>query len=162
MGQISPENQDELYLEDNPTEEEIKEQIEVIEKVNEALEEADKSVMKINYTWTILHKWFSENDIKQKYVQYAYKLWWMDFVKLLECENWNWDINAVWDSGKAFWLCQMNTNYHKLPEDYKTNWVVQIEYCYKKYSQGTKFYGPNRVIRWVKCSSYVNDRFILK
>jgi len=57
LGQISPENQDELYLEDNPTEEEIKEQIEVIEKVNEALEEADKSVMKINYTWTILHKW---------------------------------------------------------------------------------------------------------
>ena len=162
MGQISPENQDELYLEDNPTEEEIKEQIEVIEKVNEALEEADKSVMKINYTWTLIHKWFSENDIKQKYVQYAYKLWWMDFVKLLECENWNWDINAVWDSWKAFWLCQMNTNYHKLPEDYKTNWVVQIEYCYKKYSQGTKFYGPNRVIRWVKCSSYVNDRFILK
>ena len=162
MGQISPENQDELYLEDNPTEEEIKEQIEVIEKVNEALEEADKNTIHINYTWAILHKWFSENDIKQKYVQYAYKLWWMDFVKLLECENWNWDINAVWDSEKAFWLCQMNTNYHKLPEDYKTNWVVQIEYCYKKYSQGTKFYGPNRVIRWVKCSSYVNDRFILK
>jgi len=109
-----------------------------------------------------VHKWFSENDIKQKYVQYAYKLWWMDFVKLIECENWNWDINAVGDSGKAFWLCQMNTNYHKLPADYKTDWVVQIETCYKKWKHGTRFYWPNRVIRGQKCSSYVADRFILK
>lgn len=95
-------------------------------------------------------------------MQYAYKLGWMDFVKLIECENWNRDINAIWDSGKAFWLCQMNTNYHKLPKDYKTNWVVQVETCYKKRKHGTKFYWPNRVIRWVKCSTYVSDRFILK
>jgi hypothetical protein len=47
---------EELYLEPNPTEEEIQEQIKVIEKVNEAIDEADKSLIQLNYTGTLVHK----------------------------------------------------------------------------------------------------------
>lgn len=121
----------------------------------------DTADLTLNYTWTLVHKWFSREDIRQKYVQYAYKLWGMDFVKLLECENGNWNPKAVGDSWKAFWLCQMNTNYHKLPAEYKDNRVVQVEYCYKKWKWWTKYYWPNRKIKGVKCSTYVSDRFIL-
>jgi len=151
-----------LYIEPNPTFEEIEEEIRVSEMVEEAMNEAENNIIQINYTGTLIHKWFKRDDPKQKMVAYAYKLWWMDFVKLIECENWNWSIKAVWDSGKAFWLCQMNTNYHKLPAEYKTNWVVQVEYCYKKRKSWTKFYWPSRIVKWVKCSTYVKDRFILE
>ena len=151
-----------MYIEPNPTFEEIEEEIRVSEMVEEAMNEAENSIIQINYTGTLIHKWFKRDDPKQKMVAYAYKLWWMDFVKLIECENWNWNIKAVWDSGKAFWLCQMNTNYHKLPTEYKTNWVVQVEYCYKKRKNWTKFYWPSRIVKWVKCSTYVKDRFILE
>ena len=151
-----------MYIEPNPTFEEIEEEIRVSEMVEEAINEAENSIIQINYTGTLIHKWFKRDDPKQKMVAYAYKLWWMDFVKLIECENWNWNIKAVWDSGKAFWLCQMNTNYHKLPTEYKTNWVVQVEYCYKKRKSWTKFYWPSRIVKWVKCSTYVKDRFILE
>lgn len=109
----------------------------------------------------IVHKWFSTEDIRQKYVQYAYKLWGIDFVTMMECENGNWNIKAVWDGGHAFWLCQMNTNYHKLPEWYKDTWQVQVEYCYQKWSTGTKFYWPTRIIKKQKCKDYVLDRFII-
>ena len=151
-----------MYIEPNPTFEEIEEEIRVSEMVEEAMNEAENSIIQINYTGTLIHKWFKRDDPKQKMVAYAYKLWWMDFVKLIECENWNRNIKAVWDSGKAFWLCQMNTNYHKLPAEYKTNWVVQVEYCYKKRKSWTKFYWPSRIVKWVKCSTYVKDRFILE
>ena len=130
--------------------------------VEQALDEAENNIIKLNYTWTLVHKWFARDDIKQKYVQYAYKLWGMDFVKLIECENGNRNINAIWDSWKAFWLCQMNTNYHKLPAEYKTSWVVQIEYCYKKRKSWTKFYWPSRIVKGKKCSSYVSNRFYLE
>ena len=151
-----------MYIEPNPTFEEIEEEIRVSEMVEEAMNEAENSIIQINYTGTLIHKWFKRDDPKQKMVAYAYKLWWMDFVKLIECENGNRNIKAVWDSGKAFWLCQMNTNYHKLPTEYKTNWVVQVEYCYKKRKSWTKFYWPSRIVKWVKCSTYVKDRFILE
>ena len=151
-----------MYIEPNPTFEEIEEEIRVSEMVEEAMNEAENSIIQINYTWTLVHKGFARDDIKQKYVQYAYKLWGMDFVKLIECENGNRNINAIWDSWKAFWLCQMNTNYHKLPAEYKTSWVVQIEYCYKKRKSWTKYYWPSRIIKWQKCSSYVSNRFYLE
>ena len=73
-------------------------------------------------------------------MQYAYKLGGMDFVTMLECENGSRNIKAVGDGGHAFGLCQMNTNYHRLPEGYRDVWQVQIEYCYEKWSTGTKFY----------------------
>ena len=115
----------------------------------------------IENTVPIVHKWFGADDERQKMVQYAYKLWWIDFVKMIECENWNWKISAVWDGWHAFGLCQMNTNYHKLPADYKTVWQVQVEYCYQKWSTGTRFYWPTRKIKGQTCANYVTDRFII-
>lgn len=109
----------------------------------------------------IVHKWFNSDDEKQEMIKYAYKLWWIDFVKMIECENWSWNIHAVGDSGKAFWLCQININYHKLPEWYKDDWKIQIDTCYQKWSNGTKFYWPSRIVKGQKCSSYVSSRFIL-
>ena len=126
------------------------------------MNEAENNLIKLNYTGTLIHKWFKRDDIKQKYVQYAYKLWGMDFVYMIECENGNRNLNAVGDNGRAFWLCQMNTRYHKLPAEYKTNWVVQVEYCYKKWKQGVAFYWPSRIVKGQKCYNYVKNRFILE
>lgn len=90
-----------MYLEPNPTEEEVEEQIRVMEMVEEAMQEADKMVeaeeIKLNYTGVLIHKGFKEDDEKQKMVAYAYKLGGLDFVKVIECENGNWNINAVGD-----------------------------------------------------------------
>lgn len=141
-----------MYIEPNPTFEELEEEIRITEMVYEALDEAEK----------ITHKWFSEDDEKQQMVQYAYKLWWIDFVKMIECENWNRNPNAIGDSGKAFWLCQINTNYHRLPEWYKENWKVQVEECYRKRSTWTRFYWPSRKVKGTSCANYVSDRFILE
>lgn len=93
-------------------------------------------------------------------------MWGLDFVKTIECENWQRNLNAVWDNGNAYGLCQMNRLYHKdIPADYYTNvnWIqrqTQIEYCYKKRKWGTKFYWPSRIIKGQKCASYVSNRFI--
>ena len=132
--------------------------------VYEAMEEAQNNIIQINYTWTLVHKWFKEDDIRQKMVAYAYKLWWLDFVKLIECENWNWSLTVKWDNWHAHWLCQMNDNFHKdIPTQYKKDRVVAVEYCYKKWKWWTPFYWPSRKMKnWHKCSEYVKDRFILK
>lgn len=114
-----------------------------------------------NYFWVIHHSWFRDDDEKQEIVQYAYSLGGLDFVKMIECENGNWNIKAIGDSWKAFWLCQINTRYHKLPNEYKTNWRVQVEYCYEKRKNHTVFYWPDRKIKGVKCSTYVSDRFTI-
>ena len=132
-----------------------------METVEKAMNEAD-NIIKLNYTGTLIHKWFKRDDIKQKYVQYAYKLGGMDFVYMIECENGNRNLNAVGDNGRAFWLCQMNTRYHKLPADYKTNWVVQVEYCYNKWKSWVAFYWPSRIVKGQKCYNYVKSRFILE
>lgn len=108
----------------------------------------------------IVHEWFSKDDIRQKYVQYAFQLWWIDFVKMLECENWNWSLTAIGDNWHAHGLCQAHDLYQKdIPSDFDTSWQRQVEYCYQKRSTWTIFYWPNRIIKWVKCSKYVDDRF---
>ena len=94
-------------------------------------------------------------------VQKAFELGWIDLVVLVECENGKRDPFAVWDWGDAHWLCQMNTNYHKIPQEYYDDWWFQIEYCNQKMQWGTKFYWPSRLIKWVKCSEYVLDRFTI-
>ena len=93
-------------------------------------------------------------------VNYAYKLWGYDFMSMIECENWNWNINTIWDNGHAYGLCQMNDRYHKdIPAEYFTSWQTQIEYCYQKRSNWTVFYWPDRIIKGKKCYEYVKDRF---
>jgi len=95
-------------------------------------------------------------------VQYAYDVGWIDLVLLMECENGRRDTFAKWDSGKAIWLCQMNTIYHKLPDMYYKDWRFQVEYCAEKMKSWTPFYWPSRIIKGQRCSSYVRDRFTIQ
>ena len=107
----------------------------------------------------ITHLWFPLDDYRQPIVKKAYQIWWMDLVIQVECENWSWNPFAVWDHWHAFWLCQMNNNYHTIPQEYSNDRWYQLEYCNQKRLWGTKFYGPSRIIKWQKCSSYVLSRF---
>ena len=112
------------------------------------------------YTWVkVHHEWFSWYDEKQKIVQYAYDLWWENLVYLIECENGNWNTFAIGDSWKAYWLCQINTNYHKLDNWFFDDWKVQVDQCARLMKWWTKFYWPSRIVKWVRCSEYVKKRF---
>jgi hypothetical protein len=111
----------------------------------------------------ITHKGFPADSNVQNIVRYAYKLWWYDFVAVLECENGSYDLNARGDNWHSRSLCQVNDRYHKdIPSDFTTNRVVAVEYCYQKRSTHTVFYWPNRKIKWVKCKDYVKSRFIFE
>ena len=109
----------------------------------------------------IHHSGFSFEDERQRIIQQAYDLGGMEFVLMLECENWNWNPNVVGDRGHAFWLCQMNDRYHNIPKEYYGNREFQLEYCYKKRSTGTRFYGPQRKIKGTQCRDYVRNRFTI-
>lgn len=147
-----------MYIEPNPTFEEIEEEIRVSEMIEEAMNEAENRATK-----KITHKWFPSDSYVQDIVNYAYQLGWMDFVYVLECENWSYRLDSKGDGGHAHWLCQMNDRYHKdIPSDYTTNWKVAVEYCYSKWKNGTAFYWPSRIIKGKKCYQYVSDRFILE
>lgn len=117
------------------------------------------------YAWAeyrnIIHKWFDYNDPRQDMVWYAYKLWWIEFVALIECEDWNRDIKKKWDHGYALGLCQLNKRWHKRTEDYKTKRQSQVEVCYWKRTHNTKFNWPTRKINWKLCKDYVLDRFVI-
>lgn len=112
-------------------------------------------------TPTIHHTGFSSEDQRQAIIQKAYEIGWIDFVLMLECENGNWNINAVGDWGHAFGLCQVNDRFHKIPEEFYNSWEYQLDYCYYKWSTWTKFYGPSRKIKGMACRDYVRDRFII-
>ena len=112
-------------------------------------------------TQHIYHSWFSSDDQRQLVIQKAYDLGWIDFVLMLECENGNWDINAVGDRGHAFGLCQLNNRWHEVTYEYKNSWEVQIETCYQKWSTWTKFYWPTRKVHGQICKDYVRNRFII-
>jgi hypothetical protein len=45
-----------LYIEPNPTFEEIEEEIRVSEMVDQAMNEAENNIIQINYTGTLIHK----------------------------------------------------------------------------------------------------------
>ena len=109
----------------------------------------------------ITHTGYSPDDDRQLMVQKAYELGWLDFVLMLECESW-FNPNARWDSWRAYGLCQLNNRWHKVSDEYKNSWEVQIDTCYQKWSTHTRFYGPNRRINGQLCKDYVLDRFIIK
>ena len=87
----------------------------------------------------------------------------MELVSIMECENGNRDVNAIWDNGHAFGLCQMNERFHKIPEEYFGNRRVQVEYCYQKRKSWTTFYWPDRIIKGTnqRCKNYVKSRFTI-
>ena len=70
-------------------------------------------------------------------VQYAYNISGgdMDFIKTIEAES-KWDVNALWDSGKSFWLCQIHKRYNpkmqKMYRDLKTD-NEKVKMCYDQY-----------------------------
>lgn len=147
-----------MYIEPNPTEEEIEEEIRVIEKVNEAMNEAENRAVR-----KIRHKWYAEDSIVQDYVNYAYNLWGIDFVKLIECENGRRDPFRE-SATNDYWICQLNYTYNKKfinSEEYKDVYK-QLDYCYNKYTYNPNLrYWPNRKINWKLCKNYVSDRFTI-
>ena len=110
-------------------------------------------------TPVIQHVWYSSDDYRQAIVQRAYELWWMDFVIMIECES-AFNPKAIWDSWRAYGLCQLNNRWHKVSDEYKNSWEVQIDTCYQKRKGWTKFYWPNRRINGQLCKDYVKNRFI--
>ena len=109
---------------------------------------------------TIQHKWYSLDDERQLMVQKAYDLWWIEFVTMIECES-AFNPSAIGDNGRAYGLCQLNNRWHKVSEEYKNSWEIQIDTCYQKWKGWTKFYGSTRKIKGQLCKDYVLDRFII-
>lgn len=119
-----------------------------------------ENISQTKRNWQITHLGFSEESYVQNVVNYAYKLWGMDFVLMLECENGSYRLDATSDRWRSRGLCMVNNRWHKdIPWNYTTSWVVAVEYCYQKWSNHTKFYWPNRKIKWMKCKDYVKNRF---
>ena len=108
----------------------------------------------------VVHHGREWNEIVQKIVNYSWKLWWYDFLAMIECENGQYNLKALGDHGHAHWLCQINDRWHKdIPADYYTNWVVAVEYCYQKWKEWVPFYWPGRWINWQRCYDYIRDRY---
>ena len=138
------------------------------------------SVPSYNYDVTqpnsITHALWEENDPRLVYVNYAYSIWGLDFVALLEAENWLWNIDrrslsSYYRKGKTvkwywrpawnywdFWFCQISNYYHpnitEHPKMY-TDWKWQIDQCLNLYKGGTKFYWLNNI--WM-----TRKRFVVK
>jgi len=113
------------------------------------------------YQEIIVHNWYASSSAIQNYVNYAYNVWGIDFVKLIECENGRWDPNRV-SKTHDHWLCQLNYKYNK--NFINSTWFAdpykQLDYCYEKYKVNPKLrYWPDRKIKGKKCADYVDDRF---
>ena len=121
----------------------------------------DYSTVEESTTEQIQHVWYSSDDYRQAIVQRAFDLWWMDFVTMIECESW-FNPKARWDSWRVYGLCQLNNRWHKVSDEYKNSWEIQIDTCYQKRKGWTKFYGPQRKISGQLCKDYVLDRFVVK
>ena len=127
------------------------------ENLDEIQEEIEQQMLQE----IMVHNWYASDSVIQNYVNYAYSLWWIDFVKLIECENGRWDPKRV-SKTRDFWLCQLNYRYNKkfinspeFADPYK-----QLDYCYEKYKINPKLrYWPRRKIGGKKCSDYVSNRF---
>ena len=127
----------------------------------ENLDEIQKEIEQQMLQEILVHKWYSYGATMQDYVNYAYHLWWIEFVKLIECENGRWDpkrISKTNDRG----LCQLNYKYNKkfinspdFADPYK-----QLDYCYEKYKTNPNLrYWPKRRVEGKRCSDYVSNRF---
>ena len=90
------------------------------------------SVEKNSLIGKIYRNWW--NDPR---VQYAYNISGgdIDFIKTIEAES-KWDVNALWDKGKSFWLCQIHKWYNptmqKAYRALKTD-NEKVKMCYDQY-----------------------------
>lgn len=127
----------------------------------EVQEEIQKELEQHMLDEILVHNWYSYGNKMQDYVNYAYHLWWIEFVKLIECENGRWDPKRISKTNDR-WLCQLNYRYNKkfinspdFADPYK-----QLDYCYEKYKINPNLrYWPKRKIGGKKCSDYVSNRF---
>jgi hypothetical protein len=125
------------------------------------VEEVQPRVRPVVQQENITHKWYATDSVIQDYVNYAYEIWGIDFVKMIECENGRWDPNRV-SKTHDHWLCQLHYSYNKkfinspeFKDPYK-----QLDYCYEKYKTNPDLrYWPDRKIDGKKCADYVDDRF---
>lgn len=116
-----------------------------------------------SYPNEIKHKLWEENDPRHKYVNYAYQKGWLDFVALLEAENWLWSIDRrsilLWANWYYdYWFCQVNKWYHPhIVNDSRfwNDWKWQIDRCHELYVWGTTFY-------WKRMVWKTKQRFIEK
>jgi hypothetical protein len=73
----------------------------------------------------------------------------MDFIGTIAQES-MWDSNAVWDSGRAFWLCQINNIYN--PET--QNEYIAMESDYDRIEKCKQIYDNyierGRIKTWLK------------
>ena len=109
----------------------------------------------------IVHNWYASDSVTQDYVNYAYDIWGIDFVKLIECENGTWDPNRI-SKTNDHWLCQLHYSYNKEfinSPDFKDPYK-QLDYCYEKYKTNPNLrYWPNRKRKGKKGSDYFSNRF---
>jgi len=102
-----------------------------------------------------LKKTILRNGWNDPRVQFAYDIscWNMDFIKTIEAES-RWDVNASWDSHKAFWLCQINKLYNpEMQKQYRNlkSDNEKVSFCYGQYQDWvkrwvikTRLYGYNK------------------
>lgn len=155
-------------VEEQVQQEELQEELtwEVQEEViqewsGENLDEILTGIQKHVVNEILVHNWYDYSVALQDYVNYAYHLWWIEFVKLIECENGRWDPKRVSKTNDRG-LCQLNYRYNKkfinspdFADPYK-----QLDYCYEKYKINPNLrYWPRRKIEGKKCSDYVSNRF---
>lgn len=116
----------------------------------------------------IVHDGFPKDSEVQNMVQYAYDIWGFDLVKLIECENALWqpfrqsEVINNWVREPSYGLCQIHKKYYPNiinDKSFWEDWKVQIDYCKQLQDNGTRFYGPERIIKGQKCYVYVEDRF---
>jgi len=119
----------------------------------------------------ITHKWFKENSPVQQYVQYAYDIWGMDLVLLIECENGNWNMYQQstvvrnWRREDSWWFCQIHRPDHKeiVNNDlFWSDWKRQLDRCKELMDKKTPFFWRDRKVKWMRCSDYVKSRFTLE
>lgn len=123
------------------------------------------------------HDWFPWGDANT-YIQYACDIsWWdVDFILMLQKENGsrdykrqsNWMKN--WVREKSFWFCQVMYTYHKgvydnLPYNriqesrFLTDWKYQMDVCWTKYKNWTRFYGYDTRYQWLKWLIFIGWKY---
>lgn len=124
-------------------------QVPVVNAIN-AVDLQKKNTPKVSIPNKIENSFQSGSKIYRNWwndprVQYAYNISGgdMDFIKTIEAES-KWDLNALWDGGKSFWLCQIHKGYNpamqKAYRALKTD-NEKVKMCYDQYK--------NWVKRWV-------------
>lgn len=148
--------------------------ITAVKPIKTSPESVQNLIKDTSYPNEIKHKLWEENDPRHKYVNYAYDIGWLDFVALLEAENWLWSIDRrsiswyyrYWKTVKwywrptgwyyDYWFCQISNYYHPhITEDdrFYTDWKWQIDKCLELYKWWTRFY-------WLKNMHITRNRFI--